>query len=294
MKRVFGIILLVCVVLLVTSCFDFGPLPDLENGIVKLKIRNPNYGISTAEIPVATDSFVVLVKDFLGSSPLVFKESFGNKEFIELSIKVPGGKNYAFYLMGRGTGRMTCFGSVKNVLVQSGESIQLEIQMKSIGFSCEIEGSASTTHTFKEPKYGFDEARDVRWTREYYLFTYTGEGLGSFFSEANSTSFYVYAGYEFDIWNGKQYFLNDYERWYISTETIYSIYERFSKIDSNTMQAKVPIYFPLSYKDDGNTYKYNWGEFTFYVPIKWGSERVDFREEIPFSELEGDVQIVVE
>jgi len=294
MKRILVVMLLACVVLLLTSCFDFEPLPDMENGIVKLKIRNPNYGITTAAIPGETDSFVVLVKDFSGSSPLVFKDSFGNKEFIEISIKIPGGKNYAFYLMGRATGRMTCFGSVKNVLIPSGESIQLEIQMKSIGFSCAIEGSASITYTFKEPKYGFDEARNVKWAREYYLFTYTGEGLGNFFGEANNTSFYVYTGYEFDIWNGKQYFLDYYEHWYPSTGNIYSISVRFKKIDSNTMQAKVPIYFPLSYKDDGNTYKYSWGEFTFYVPIDWGSERVSFIERIPFSELEGDVQIIIE
>lgn len=297
MKRIFGIMLLVCVVLFLTSCFNFGPTPDSENGVVKIRIRNPNYGISAAAIPVETDSFVVLIKGLSSSTPVVFKESFGTKEYIEFSVKLPGGKTYSFYFMGREGERITCFGSAKNVLVPSGESTELETQMKLINFFYEMKGYEANIRTFYEPPYGLDEARQVKWSEEYCLFKFTGAGLGDFSSEVSLVHKSISTGYEFDIWNGNQYYFRSGLAlpWYISTgEFIPNIGISLKKFDANTIGAEIPIYFPLSYVDDSSSYEYEWGEFTFYVPITFGGERVIFKELILFSELVGDVQIVVE
>ena len=296
MKRIFGIMLLVCVVLFLTSCFNFGPTPDSENGVVKIRIRNPNYGISAAAIPVETDSFVVLIKGFSSSTPVVFDDSFGNREYIEFSIKLPGDKTYGFYLMGSAGGRMTCFGSIKDVFVRSGENTQLQTQMKSINISFKEKGTATDLRIFQEPNYGTNTYRFVNWAREYYVFTCIGEGLGDFFSEASSGVSGIFTGYEFDIWNGQQFFLSSEFNWYSSTETyIYSIGETLKRADSNTLRADVPVFFPMTYAFAGSSvYKYEWGKFTFYVPVSWGGKSVAFRQDIFFSELGGNVQIVVE
>lgn len=295
MKRILVVMLLACVVLLLTSCFDFGPLPDMENGVVKLKIRNPNYGINTMAIPTETDSFVVLVKGFPNNTPVVFKDSFGNKEYIEFSIKLPGERAYSFYLIGRVGERITCFGSIENVLVPSGEKTQLETQMKPINFSYERTSSEATIHTFKEP-FDLDSPREVKWAREEYVFTYTGSGLGDFFNEVTRWDPDVFTGYEFDIWNGDQYHLYGHNKtWYIFTGVYtFSIGEKMIKFNENTIRTKIPIFFPLLYSDDGSDYEYEWGEFTFSVPVNLGNERVIFKEVLLFSELSGDVQIIIE
>jgi len=50
MDKKSSIITLLCVTALVlTSCFDFEPTPDNDNGVVTLKIRNPNYGIQISK-----------------------------------------------------------------------------------------------------------------------------------------------------------------------------------------------------------------------------------------------------
>jgi len=296
MSKILAIALLVIgLLLLLTSCFNFEPIPDFENGVVKIKIRNPNYGITTEEIPVETDSFVVIIKGFSSQTPVVFNDSFGNKEYIEFSIKLPGDRTYSFYLIGRVNEGITCFGSIKDIVISSGEKKQLETQMKPINFSYEKTDSAATIQIFKEP-FDLGAPREVKWAREEYEFIYTGAGLGDFFSEATQGDPYVFTGYEFDIWNGDQYHLYGHNKtWYIfSGVYTFSIGEKMRKLDANTIWTRIPIFLPLFYSDDGSAYEYEWGEFTFSVPIKWGSERVIFKELILFSELVGDVQIVIE
>ena len=295
MRKSLLLILVVAIAVFLTSCFEPIPAPDREHGVVKLLIRNPNFGFSTAAIPVETDSFVVLIKGLDSDTPMVFTDSFGNKEYIEFSIKLPGGRTYGFYLMGRSNWAITCFDSVKNVVIPAGEATQLNIQMKVIDYSCTLDNSSAETYSFKEPKYSMDEPRIVNWSRNYYFFTFTGEGLGTFFHEGQTSGYpYVYTGYEFNTWQGKRYYLSYFSAWYPSTGTIYDIGSRLEKVDNNTIRARIPIYFPLTFKSDNSPYQYDWGKFTFYVPALWGGELATFRKELPFSELTGDIQIIVE
>lgn len=65
-----------------TSCFDPGPAPDREHGVVKLLIRNPNFGFSTAAIPVEADSFVVLIKGLESDMLKEFGFSYDLSKFL--------------------------------------------------------------------------------------------------------------------------------------------------------------------------------------------------------------------
>jgi len=297
------LIMSVLVILLSSSCFDPGPRPDMENGVITLRIKNPNFGIKTSAIPAETDSFVVLVKGLASNTSFVMKDTFGDREYIDFNIKLPGGKNYSLYLMGRAKGVVTCFESAKNVFVPAGEITQLRLQMKTIEFSYSIDNSGESIVSFHEPKFGVDSPRNVKWSRIYYHFTFSGPGLGSFFQEAvDSTAPYtsVFTGYEFSNWLGKKYFLRydssnfPYYSWYISTETIYPVGGLLEKIDSDTLRSRTPVFFPLVYSSDNAVYEYDWGVLTFYVPARWGGEYVTFRHDIPFSLLSGGLNIIVE
>jgi len=95
-----------------------------------------------------------------------------------------------------------------------------------------------------------------------------GRGLGDFLNNTHTEDYlYVCTRYEFSSWKGNQYYLRD-RIWSLSTEGIvYCCGSALYRSDPNTMIAKVFIYFPIAHSDDGSTYEYEWGEFTFHVPV---------------------------
>ncbi|OAA31934.1 hypothetical protein AT15_03665 [Kosmotoga arenicorallina S304] len=295
-KRLALFSLLMLVLIALSSCALTGDelKPDKDHSIVRFVVKNPKYStrFSQMAIPSDTESFGIVAKESGSGTLIKSSKAFGTEEYLTMEMKLPGDRVYSFYFMGIDSNdSLTCMNFLKNIYLLSGEATSLSVSMIPIEKSIFPTDASLANVLFKEPKYSYEEPKYVDWTRAYYYFTFTATDLGTFFEDLSSEDHY-YTKYSFDLWNGKEFYLTSNYYWR-DYESNYS-YSYISKIDSNTVQAQVPVYFPIKYHDDGTPYPYTDGTFSFYSPNNFGGLGAGLYNSVNFSELNAEITIVIE
>jgi len=289
--------LLVFIVAVLTSCALKGDElePDKDHSVVRFVVKNPKYnsGFSQMSIPSDTESFGIVAKEYESGNCISYSKAFGAEEYLTIEMKIPGDKIYSLYFMGIDSNKsLTCINLLKNIYLPSGEATSLSVSMLPIEKTVSISEEGLGNVLFKEPQYSYEEPKYVDWTRAYYYFTFTATDLGVFFEDLSSEERY-YTKYCLDLWNGKEFYLDSYYHWSVSKDYYYD-YSTIAKGDSNTVRAKVPVYFPIRYHDDGTQYPYADGTFFFYSPNRLGGLDVGFGNIVNFFELSADITFVIE
>ncbi|AKI96643.1 hypothetical protein [Kosmotoga pacifica] len=298
---VFLLFVILATTFLISSCSSVGGelKPDKNNSVIRFIVKNPRYesDFSHLTIPVDTESFGIVAKEYGSDTCIKYLKAFGTEEYLIIEMKIPGDKMYSFYFMGIDKNNsLTCINLSKNIYLPSGEATSFTINMLPIEKSVSISSESLSSVLFKEPQYSYEDPRYVDWIRAYYYFTFTATDLGIFYEDLYNEDRY-YTKYSFDIWNSKEFYLNKSFYWY-TNESFYDnsyYYDYYiEKVDSNTIKARVPVYFPISYHDDGTQYPYTDGTLSFYSPNELGGLNAGFGNIVSFSELSAKITVIIE
>ena len=249
------------VLLMLAGCGD--PLAQVgETGIVRLRITFPGEVLGFLE--EKADSFAVLIQGIQYQEVVVANQQ--GSESLELSLEIPGDKEYDLYLMGLSGEILNSYGLLKAVKVSCGEILIVDVKLKTFMVSWSVPTDSGSYYLFNEPPYD-DEAENVKWRKFYTNITVAGMGFGEFLLGATADNF-SYRNYSFDAWKGHSYYLHS-TSWYESLPDFH--YGGFTVDGPDTvMRESVEIYCPVSYVDDGRPYLYGEAQFEVRVPLKWG------------------------
>lgn len=288
--------LLIFVLAILSSCGLTGNelVTDKDHSVVRFLVKNPKYnsGFSHLTIPNTTEAFGIIAKEPESDILISNSENFGTEEYLTIEMKLPGNRLYSLYFMGiDNNNSLTCINLLKNIYLPSGEATSLSVSMLPIEKSISPTDEGLSNILFKEPEYTYEEPKYVDWMRATYYFTFSATGLGEFFEDLSNEDQY-YTKYSLDLWNSNEFYLTSNYFWNVS-ESFHS-YTTLEKIDSNTVRAIVPVYFPINYHDDGTQYPYTDGIFSFYSPNNFGGVNVGLYKSVSFSELNTDITIIID